>query len=118
MRPRGAAWLLLLPLALLLGGAAAAPLISVDLGGEFLKVGMVKAGSGFSVVINEMSKRRTSAQVAMVAEQRLLGEDAAALAPRHPGQVFARCVRLLRGWPSSSRLHAAPEYVAGATCAA
>ena len=85
MRPANA--LLLLAL---VGVAAAAPLMSVELGGEFLKVGMVKAGSGFSVVINEMSKRRTSAQVAMVNGERLLGEDAAALAPRHPDQVFAR----------------------------
>ena len=77
-------------LALCAGISQAAPLMAVDLGGEFLKVSMVRAGSGFSVVINEMSKRRTSAQVSLVGGERLLGEDAAALAPRHPEQVFAR----------------------------
>lgn len=91
VRPR-ACWV---ACALLLCAAAAraGPLIAVDLGGEFLKVSMVKAGSGFSVVINEMSKRRTSAQLSLVNGERLLGEDAAALAPRHPEQVFTRC------WP-------------------
>ena len=73
------------------GISQAAPLLAVDLGGEFLKVSLVRAGSGFSVVINEMSKRRTAAQVSLVGGERLLGEDAAALAPRHPEQVFARC---------------------------
>ena len=75
------------------GITRAAPLMAVDLGGEFLKVSLVKAGSGFSVVINEMSKRRTAAQVSLVGGERLLGEDAAALAPRHPEQVFARCAQ-------------------------
>lgn len=45
-----------------------------------------------SIVNNEMSKRRTSAQVAFVDGDRLLGEEADALSVRFPDQVYARCV--------------------------
>lgn len=46
-----------------IGQAMAAPLMAVDLGSEFIKVSVVKPGrTPISVVINEMSKRRTSAQ--------------------------------------------------------
>ena len=71
----------------------AGPLMAVDLGGEFLKVAVVKPGRNpISVVPNEMSKRRTSAQVAFVDGDRLLGEEAAALAARYPDRVYTRCV--------------------------
>ena len=44
------------------------------------------------MVINEMSKRKTAAQVAFVEGDRLLGEEAAALAVRYPDRVFSRFV--------------------------
>ena len=73
------------------------PLMAVDLGGEFIKVAMVKAGrTPISIVPNEMSKRRTSAQVAFVGGDRLLGEEAAALGVRFPDRVYAR-------WPAGAR---------------
>ena len=73
------------------GAARGAPLMVVDLGGEFVKVAAIKAGrTPISIVPNEMSKRRTSAQVAFVDGQRLLGEEAAALGVRYPGRVYAR----------------------------
>jgi hypothetical protein len=71
------------------------PLMAVDLGGEFLKVSVVKPGrTPISVVTNEMSKRRTSAQLAFIDGDRLLGEEAAALAVRYPDRVYARCAGL------------------------
>ena len=67
------------------------PLMAVDLGGEFLKVSVVKPGrTPISIVTNEMSKRRTSAQLAFIEGDRLLGEEAAALAVRYPDRVYAR----------------------------
>ena len=45
-----------------------------------------------SVVLNEASKRKTSAQVAFVDKERLLGDEAAALSSRYPDRVYARCV--------------------------
>jgi hypoxia up-regulated 1 len=66
--------------------------MAVDLGGEYIKVAVVKAGrTPISIVPNEMSKRRTAAQVAFVGGERLLGEEAAALGARFPDSVYARC---------------------------
>ncbi|CAL5229767.1 g13152 [Coccomyxa viridis] len=77
----------ILQAALVQGG----PLMAVDLGGEFLKVSVVKPGrTPISIVSNEMSKRRTSAQLAFIEGDRLLGEEAAALAVRYPDRVYAR----------------------------
>lgn len=70
--------------------ACAGPVMAVDLGGEFLKIGLVRPGRAVSIAINEFSKRKTSAQVAFVNGERQLGEDAAALSPRYPDLVFSR----------------------------
>jgi hypothetical protein len=45
-----------------------------------------------SVVLNEASKRKTSAQVAFVEHERVLGDEAAALNVRYPDKVYARCL--------------------------
>lgn len=71
--------------------AAAGPLMAIDFGGEFIKVSVVKPGrTPISIVPNEMSKRRTTAAVAFVNGDRLLGEEAAALAVRYPDRVYTR----------------------------
>ncbi|KAK9826508.1 hypothetical protein WJX81_008378 [Elliptochloris bilobata] len=76
--------------------AAAGPLMAIDFGGEFIKVSVVKPGrTPISIVPNEMSKRRTTAAVAFVNGDRLLGEEAAALAVRYPDRVYARTRDLL-----------------------
>lgn len=75
--------------------ARGAPIMAVDLGGEFVRVAAIKAGRmPIAIVPNEMSKRRTAAQVAFVDGQRLLGEEAAALGVRFPGRVYARSAPL------------------------
>lgn len=43
-----------------------------------------------SVVLNEASKRKTSAQVAFVDGARILGDDAAALNVKYPEKVYSR----------------------------
>jgi len=66
-------------------GSARAAVLAIDLGSEFLKISIVKPGrTPISIVLNEMSKRKTSAQVAYVNGDRLLGEEAAAVAARVP----------------------------------
>ena len=71
--------------------AAGGPLMAIDFGGEFIKVSVVKPGrTPISIVPNEMSKRRTSAAVAFVNRDRLLGEEAAALAVRYPDRIYTR----------------------------
>lgn len=77
------------------GQVSAGPVMAVDLGGEFLKVSVIRPGRPVSIAINELSKRKTSAQVAYVNGERLLGEDAVALSPRYPELVFARWVMLI-----------------------
>lgn len=52
---------------------------------------MVKSGrTPISVVLNEASKRKSSAQVAFVDGARLLGDEAAALGVKYPDRVYAR----------------------------
>lgn len=81
-------------LIILVGMATAGPLMAVDFGSDFIKVAVVPPGKLPEIVTNEMSKRRTSAQVAVVDGNRLLGEEAAALGVRYPAKVYSR----LRDW--------------------
>jgi hypoxia up-regulated 1 len=75
---------------LLLAQGALAALMAIDLGSENLKVSIVQPSKiPISIVLNEMSKRKTAASVAVVNGERLVGEDAAALAARFPDKVFS-----------------------------
>jgi len=70
---------------------ASAALMAVDLGSEFLKISVVKPGRiPISIVNNEMSKRKSPAAVAFIDGDRLLGDEAAALAVRYPDRIFTR----------------------------
>ena len=96
-QPRALAmWLV--ALITLVGLTAAGPLMAVDFGSDFIKVAVVPPGKLPEIVTNEMSKRRTSAQVAIVDGHRLLGEEAAALGIRYPSKVYSR----LRDWLGKS----------------
>ena len=88
-----AAALLVLALA---SGPACGALLAIDLGSEFLKLSIVKPGRiPISIVINEMSKRKTPALVAFVDGERLVGEEAAGVAARYPDRVYAGVAGLL-----------------------
>ena len=77
-------------------GPAAAALLAIDLGSESLKLSIVKPGRiPISIVINEMSKRKSPALVAFVDGDRLVGEEAAGVGARYPDRVFARAADLL-----------------------
>lgn len=100
MRRRASLPLLAALLAAAAVGAAAVPQVSpvlaIDLGAEFLKLSIVKPGRiPISIVINEMSKRKTPALVAFVDGDRLVGEEAAAVASRYPDRVYGRLLDLL-----------------------
>jgi hypoxia up-regulated 1 len=72
------------------------PVLAIDLGSEFLKLSIVKPGRiPISIVINEMSKRKTPALVAFVDGDRLVGEEAASVASRYPDRVYGRLLDLL-----------------------
>ena len=69
---------------------ALAAIMAVDLGTDSIKVAIVKpTKTPISIVLNEMSKRKSSASVAVVKGERLVGEDAAALAARFPEKVYS-----------------------------
>ena len=73
----------------LLSHSVYAALMAIDLGSENLKISIVKPGKiPISIVINEMSKRKTTAAIAVVNGDRLVGEEAAALSARYPEKVF------------------------------
>ena len=65
---------------------------SIDLGSEWMKVAVVNLKPGqspISVVINEMSKRKSPALVAFQSGNRLIGEEAAGIVARYPDKVYS-----------------------------
>lgn len=86
-------------LALVLCSAATAvqgSLMAIDLGSEFLKVCLVKPGrTPISIVVNEMSKRKSPALVGLVDGERVIGEEAFSLAIRYPNQIYSQLRNLL-----------------------
>eukprot|EP00882_Tetradesmus_deserticola_P018739 GHRQ01020125.1.p1 GENE.GHRQ01020125.1~~GHRQ01020125.1.p1 ORF type:complete len:482 (+),score=182.99 GHRQ01020125.1:103-1446(+) len=76
--------------------AAQGSLMAVDLGSEYLKVCLVKPGrTPISIVVNEMSRRKSPALVGIVDEERVLGEEAFSLGIRYPNVIFSQLRNLL-----------------------
>lgn len=78
-----------------------AALFTIDLGSETLKVSVVaprKGQSPFEIAINEMSKRKSPALVAISNGERLLSEEAAGITARYPDRVYSR-IRDMAGKP-------------------
>lgn len=74
-----------------LWSTAQTTLFAVDLGTDFLKVALIKPGRvPISVVVNELSKRKSRANVAVVQGDRYLADEAFAFSSRHPQTVFHR----------------------------
>ncbi|KAG7669868.1 hypothetical protein Ndes2437B_g06065 [Nannochloris sp. 'desiccata'] len=95
MRGPGLNLAVLVTLALFVGGTGAA-IMAIDLGSEYLKISILKPGKiPISIVNNEISKRKSAAAVAFVNGDRLLADEAAALAVRFPDTVFFRLRDLL-----------------------
>ncbi|KAF8058449.1 HSP70-17 [Scenedesmus sp. PABB004] len=98
-RSGGAPGCRLLLIGALLGAAllgASASLMAIDLGSEYLKVCLVKPGrTPISIVVNEMSRRRSPALVGLVEGGRVLGEEAFSLGVRYPGLIFSQLRNLL-----------------------
>lgn len=68
-----------------------ASLFAIDLGGENLKVAVVKPGrTPISIVINEMSRRKTPVLSGFIAGDRVMGEEAVTMLNRHPDKIFRR----------------------------
>lgn len=73
--------------------SASAALFTLDFGSESIKVSVVNPRPGQSpieIAINEMSKRKSPALVALTAGERLLSEEAAGIVARYPDRVYSR----------------------------
>ncbi|CAG0888377.1 unnamed protein product [Cyprideis torosa] len=61
-----------------------AAVMSVDLGGEWMKVGVVSPGKPMEIVLNKESKRKTPVAISFRKGERLFGDDALAVHSKNP----------------------------------
>uniref|UniRef100_UPI003590203E hypoxia up-regulated protein 1 isoform X2 n=1 Tax=Myxine glutinosa TaxID=7769 RepID=UPI003590203E len=97
------------------GGVA---VMSVDLGGEWVKVGVVTPGHALEIVLNRESRRKTPLAVGFKADERLFGEAATTLVEKKPELVFRYFRDLLgvhweEGETESAAKQAAETWLAG-----
>ncbi|XP_035774957.1 hypoxia up-regulated protein 1-like [Anopheles albimanus] len=75
--------------------AHGAAVMSVDLGSEWMKVGVVSPGVPMEIALNKESKRKTPSTIAFRNGDRVFGEDAQTLGVRFPANSFAYLIDLL-----------------------
>lgn len=73
----------------------AAAVISVDLGSEWMKIGIVSPGVPMEIVLNKESKRKTPVVVAFRDGVRTFGEDAVGVGVRFPKNAYKYLLDLL-----------------------
>lgn len=69
--------------------------MSVDLGSEWMKIGVVSPGVPMEIALNKESKRKTPTAIAFRDGDRLVGEDANTIGVRFPANNYAYLVDLL-----------------------
>ncbi|XP_058823794.1 hypoxia up-regulated protein 1 [Topomyia yanbarensis] len=90
------AWILLAAVAYgLFQPTAGAAVMSVDLGSEWMKVGVVSQGVPMEMALNKESKRKTPTAIAFRDGDRVVGEDAYNIGVRFPANNFAYLIDLL-----------------------
>ena len=83
-------------LALFLLNKVKAAVLGIDYGAEFLKISIVAPGrTPITLVINEISKRKTTIEVSFINQDRWLGEEAMNYQARYPEKVTTRLRELL-----------------------
>lgn len=89
--------LLLILSTILLGQTLVAGLavMSIDLGSEWMKVGIVSPGVPMEIALNKESKRKTPAVISFRDNVRLVGEDAQTLGVRFPKNAYSYVLDLL-----------------------
>jgi len=83
------------PLGMMSSRPVEAAVIGIDFGSEFIKVALVKPGTGPHIVVDEMSKRKVPAVVAFCDGERHFGNGAMQLAIRKPKDTYMWAHRLL-----------------------
>ncbi|RCN44627.1 DnaK family protein [Ancylostoma caninum] len=69
--------------------------MSIDLGTQFLKVGLVKPGVPMEIVLNKESQRKTPNVLSIRNGERLFGDAAQGLAVRYPASVYGHLLDLV-----------------------
>ena len=69
--------------------------ISVDLGNDFYKIGLVKPGVPMEIVLNSESKRKTPTVVTLKSDERLFGDAALNAGIRKPKNMFTHFLDLI-----------------------
>jgi molecular chaperone DnaK (HSP70) len=90
----GVLCVVLLPI-LLVHNTEGAAVISIDLGSEWMKIGIVSPGVPMEIVLNKESKRKTPAVVAFRDGVRTFGEDAVTVGVRFPKNSYKYLLDLL-----------------------
>uniref|UniRef100_A0A182Q0R7 Hypoxia up-regulated protein 1 n=1 Tax=Anopheles farauti TaxID=69004 RepID=A0A182Q0R7_9DIPT len=75
--------------------ANGAAVMSVDLGSEWMKVGVVSPGVPMEIALNKESKRKTPTTIAFRNGDRVFGEDAQTLGVRFPANSYGYLIDLL-----------------------
>lgn len=68
---------------------------SVDLGNEWLKIGLVKPGVPMDIVLNTESKRKTSVVIGLRDNERTFSDPANVIAIKYPKFAFSYLTELL-----------------------
>lgn len=76
-------------------GCEGAAVMSVDLGSEWFKVGVVSPGVPMEIALNKESKRKTPTSIAFRNGDRVFGDDANTIGVRFPANNYAYLVDLL-----------------------
>ncbi|XP_060530480.1 hypoxia up-regulated protein 1 [Cylas formicarius] len=74
---------------------ASLAVMSVDLGSEWMKVGIVSPGVPMEIALNKESKRKTPVVISFRDNVRLFGEDAQTVGLRFPKQAYSYLIELL-----------------------
>ncbi|KAI0033499.1 actin-like ATPase domain-containing protein [Vararia minispora EC-137] len=81
--------------------AAAATVLAIDYGADFMKASLMKPGLPFDILLNKDSKRKIHSSVAWKGEERLFGQDAYSLATRYPKDTYSS-LKYLLGVPANA----------------
>lgn len=72
-----------------------AAVMSIDIGSEWMKVGIVSPGKPMEIALNKESKRKTPSVIAFREKSRFIGDEAITLAARFPASSYGYIIDLL-----------------------
>ncbi|KAG5671881.1 hypothetical protein PVAND_002051 [Polypedilum vanderplanki] len=80
---------------ILIQNVSGAAVMSIDIGSEWMKVGVVSPGMSMEIALNKESKRKTPSVIAFREKSRFFGDEAITLAARFPSSSYGYLLDLL-----------------------